>query len=116
MKKQRDAGKSGWLEKKGGTRGGTFSRTNWNERFFQVDGNGIMRYFESEEDASKGKNAKRAIVLKECRAFRIVQYRERNFCLAFELNGGSETFLVSCKTTEEAEAWLEQCNLYLKDL
>ena len=72
--------------------------------------------FESEEDASKGKNAKRAIVLKECRAFRIVQYRERNFCLAFELNGGSETFLVSCKTTEEAEAWLEQCNLYLKDL
>ena len=103
-------GRRGWLTKKGGTKGGTFSRANWNQRYFVIDGEGIMRYYESEKE----KKAKKEIALKDCTAFRNVQFRDRMHCLAFELpsDQGRETFIASAESAEEAKQWCGLCKLW----
>ena len=69
-----------------------------------------MRYYESEKE----KKAKKEIALKDCTAFRNVQFRDRMHCLAFELpsDQGRETFIASAESAEEAKQWCGLCKLW----
>ena len=108
--RKKKEGRRGWLTKKGGTKGGAFSRANWNQRYFVIDDQGIMRYYESEKE----KKAKKEIVLGDCTAFRNVQFRDRMHCLAFELpsSQGRETFIASAESAEDAKEWCTLCKLW----
>ncbi|QDZ25716.1 hypothetical protein HOP50_18g82570 [Chloropicon primus] len=108
---KRKEGKQGMLYKKGGTKGSSvFSRANWNQRWFVVGEEGILRYFKDQDM----KDMKGEIVLSECKAFRLGNHRERLNCVLFELKNG-ETFFMSADSETEAEDWLSVVKLYVEE-
>ena len=108
---KRKEGKQGLLYKKGGTKGSSvFSRANWNQRWFVVGEEGVLRYY---KDESMG-DMKGEIALSDCKAFRLGNHRERLNCVLFELKNG-ETFFMSADNEVEAENWLEVVKLYERE-
>ena len=105
---KRKAGKEGYLYKKGGTKGGMFSRGSWLQRWFVVGEDATLRYYKDKGDAE----AKGEILLTDCKAFRLGNHRERLNCVLFELKNG-ETFFMSADTEMDAEEWLVTIKLYV---
>ena len=108
---KRKEGKSGFLFKKGGTKSSSvFSRANWNQRWFAVGEEGVLRYYKDQEC----KDLKGEIALSECKAFRLGNHRERLNCVLFKLKNG-ETFFMSAETESEAIVWLNVVKLYVDE-
>ena len=108
---KRKEGKSGFLFKKGGTKSSSvFSGANWNQRWFAVGEEGVLRYYKDQEC----KDLKGEIALSECKAFRLGNHRERLNCVLFKLKNG-ETFFMSAETESEAIVWLNVVKLYVDE-
>ena len=116
---KKETGKSGYLWKKGGSKSagkGLAQRRNWNQRYFKIAADGVLRYFADKTDAGR-LSPKGEIDIKTVRSIRVTRYRERPFCITFDIDGsqGREEFLIDAGTKEEADAWIDQLGLYSPD-
>ena len=102
----------GWLQKKGGSKGG---RRNWTRRWFVLTGNGELQYFKDPGDTKE----KKAIPLADCSALRMTSHKDKVFCIAFEVSEttsgkGVEKFthILAADTRTDAEDWFEALRLW----
>jgi len=111
------AGKEGYLLKKGGTKGKTFSRRNWQKRYFTIRGDGMLKYYEDASTFDSGSEPKGSFMITCAQAIRVCTYKDRANCIAFESDSGrrDETFLMQAMSFGEAEEWVDLLKLYKKE-
>ena len=115
------ANKSGFLNKKGGSkrdeRGNSkfFSRRNWNRRYFVLDGScSMLQYYKEKVDDSISPSSRPASLgsfdLRAC-SITSVHTNDHGNCIRIETKG-RDGFTISCESVDEAEQWLSALTLH----